>query len=222
MRAQGTVKGILFEGSDGHEYLLGFSPAQPTPTPILSRRRPTAASRCWTIGAGYRQAARDLRPASDRAGLGEAALPLDRLQGGAEGVPIRPDLADVVRVMPKDKVRAEVRHLVHGPSYMTFDDVVAGFPMAQINTRPPNVPYTPWHLLEHMRIAQRDILDYIKDKAYRLPTWPDDYWPDKDAKADAGLKTVAAFWRTAPSSRRSRAIRDLARLPRRAPTSASS
>ncbi|HSL48610.1 MAG TPA: hypothetical protein VK878_06045 [Candidatus Deferrimicrobiaceae bacterium] len=39
MRAQGTVKGILFEGSDGHEYLLGFSPAQPTPTPILSRRQ---------------------------------------------------------------------------------------------------------------------------------------------------------------------------------------
>lgn len=99
--------------------------------------------------------------------------------------------------MPKDRVRAEVRHLVHGPSYMTFDDVVAGFPMAQINTRPPNVPYTPWHLLEHMRIAQRDILDYIKDKAYRLPTWPDDYWPDKDAKADAKAwkKTVAAFRR---------------------------
>jgi len=39
MRAQGTVKGILFEGSDGQEYLLGFSPAQPTPTPILSRRQ---------------------------------------------------------------------------------------------------------------------------------------------------------------------------------------
>ena len=39
MKAQGTVKGILFQGSDGHEYLLGFSPAQPTPTPILSRRQ---------------------------------------------------------------------------------------------------------------------------------------------------------------------------------------
>jgi len=39
MKAQGTVKGILFQGSDGHEYLLGFSAAQPTPTPILSRRQ---------------------------------------------------------------------------------------------------------------------------------------------------------------------------------------
>jgi hypothetical protein len=38
MKAQGTVKGILVEGSDGHEYLLGFSPTRPTPTPVLSRR----------------------------------------------------------------------------------------------------------------------------------------------------------------------------------------
>lgn len=94
-------------------------------------------------------------------------------------------------------VRAEVRNLVHGPSYMTFDDVVAGFPMKHINTRPPNVPYTPWHLVEHMRIAQRDILDYIVDRDYRLPKWPDDYWPSADAIADAKAwrKTVAAFRR---------------------------
>jgi hypothetical protein len=39
MKGQGTVKGILVEGSDGHEYLLGFAPTQPTPTPILSRRQ---------------------------------------------------------------------------------------------------------------------------------------------------------------------------------------
>ena len=39
MKAQGTVKGILFEASDGAEYLLGFSRAQPGPTPILSRRQ---------------------------------------------------------------------------------------------------------------------------------------------------------------------------------------
>jgi hypothetical protein len=39
MKAQGTVKGILFQASDGAEYLLGFSKAQPGPTPILSRRQ---------------------------------------------------------------------------------------------------------------------------------------------------------------------------------------
>src|ERR1700675_4454726 len=86
--------------------------------------------------------------------------------------------------MKKDAVRAEVRNLVHGPSYMTFDDVVAGFPMKHINTRPPNVSYTPWHLLEHMR-----------DEDYHHPSWPADYWPASDAEADAKAwkKTIAQF-----------------------------
>jgi hypothetical protein len=97
--------------------------------------------------------------------------------------------------MKQDAVRAEVRNLVHGPSYMTFDDVVADFPMKHINTRPPNVTYTPWHLLEHMRIAQRDILEYIQDEDYHHPSWPADYWPASDAIADAKVwkKTIAQF-----------------------------
>ena len=98
-----------------------------------------------------------------------------------------------------DAVRAEVRALVHGPSYMTFDDVVADFPMKHVNTRPPNVPYTPWHLLEHMRIAQRDILEYIEDPEYRLPSWPDDYWPKPEALDVGAMGARAAvrapvFW----------------------------
>jgi len=95
----------------------------------------------------------------------------------------------------KDMVRAEVRNLVHGPSYMTFEDAVADFPMKHVNTRPPNIAYSPWHLLEHMRLAQRDILDYIRDKDYRHPSWPADYWPAADAQADAGAwkKTIAQF-----------------------------
>jgi hypothetical protein len=99
--------------------------------------------------------------------------------------------------MRKDAVRTEVRNLVHGPSYMTFDDVVADFPIKHINTRPPNVPYTPWHLLEHLRLAQRDILEYIEDPGYRLPRWPEDYWPEREARADAKAwrKTVAGFRR---------------------------
>jgi len=97
----------------------------------------------------------------------------------------------------KDAVRAEVRALVGGPSYMTFDDVVADFPMQHINTRPPHVDYTPWQLLEHMRFTQRDILEYIEDPEYRLPSWPDDYWPKADTRADAKAwkKTVADFQR---------------------------
>jgi len=85
----------------------------------------------------------------------------------------------------KDVVRAEVRNLVHGPSYMTFEDAVADFPMKHINTRPPNIAYSPWHLLEHMRLAQQDILDYIRKPDYRAPKWPDDYWPRVEVEADA-------------------------------------
>ena len=103
---------------------------------------------------------------------------MSRARSGKKRVPAK----DAARA--KDAVRAEVRALVHGPSYMTFEDVVADFPMAHINTRPPHVSYTPWHLLEHMRIAQRDILEYIEDPKYRLPTWPDDYWPRPEAQAD--------------------------------------
>lgn len=116
---------------------------------------------------------------------------MSRAKSGKKRVPAK----DAARA--KDAVRAEVRALVHGPSYMTFEDVVADFPMAHINTRPPHVSYTPWHLLEHMRIAQRDILEYIEDPKYRLPTWPDDYWPKPDAQADDATwkKTVAEFLR---------------------------
>jgi len=46
-----------------------------------------------------------------------------------------------------------------------------------------NVPYTPWHLLEHLRIAQSDILDYIRNRAYLAPNWPEEYWPARDATA---------------------------------------
>src|SRR5678815_1758967 len=65
----------------------------------------------------------------------------------------------------KDMVRAEVRNLVHGPSYMTFEDAVADFPMKHINTRPPNIAYSPWHLLEHMRLARRESHMCIRDPA---------------------------------------------------------
>ena len=54
-----------------------------------------------------------------------------------------------------------------------------------MNQRAPNVDYTPWHILEHLRITQWDMLSYIRDGP---PTsrsdWPIDYWPAKDAETD--------------------------------------
>jgi hypothetical protein len=59
---------------------------------------------------------------------------------------------------------------------MGFEDAVAEFPADAINRRAPNVPYTPWHILEHLRITQWDILEYIRDSAHYLaPNWPEDY-----------------------------------------------
>jgi hypothetical protein len=71
-----------------------------------------------------------------------------------------------------------------GNAHMGFDDAVADFPLDAINRFPPNVPYTPWHLVEHIRRTQRDILDYIRDGEYTEMTWPDEYWPDRDETAD--------------------------------------
>jgi hypothetical protein len=53
--------------------------------------------------------------------------------------------------------------LLGGNAHMGFEQAVAGFPTKHFNSRPPNVPYSPWHLIEHMRIAQWDILEFVRD-----------------------------------------------------------
>jgi DinB superfamily len=82
----------------------------------------------------------------------------------------------------------------HG-AHMPFDGAVADFPDDAINRLPPNVPYTPWHLVEHLRITQRDMLDYIRNRAYLAPDWPEQYWPAHDATAtpEQFAQTVEAF-----------------------------
>lgn len=70
-----------------------------------------------------------------------------------------------------------------GNAHMSFDEAVSGFPLDRINDRAPNVPYTPWQLLEHIRIDQRDILNYIQDDPYDELRFPDDLWPRRDLKA---------------------------------------
>jgi len=83
-----------------------------------------------------------------------------------------------------DVLRDQLLELVAGRgAHMPLDEAVADFPDDAINARPPNVPYTPWHLLEHIRIAQHDLLEYITNRAYLEPTWPEEYWPPADATA---------------------------------------
>ena len=80
-------------------------------------------------------------------------------------------------------------------AHMTFDEAVADFPEWAMNVRPPNVDYTPWQLLEHLRITQWDILEYIRNPGHVSPDWPIGYWPDRDAIAtrEEFGATVAAF-----------------------------
>lgn len=66
---------------------------------------------------------------------------------------------------------------------MPFEEAVADFPDDAINRRAPNVDYTPWHLIEHLRLTQADILDYVVNPEYVEPSWPADYWPAPDATA---------------------------------------
>ncbi|MBN2472032.1 MAG: DinB family protein [Anaerolineae bacterium] len=71
-----------------------------------------------------------------------------------------------------------------GNAHMTFEQAVADFPPEHYNTRPPNIDYSPWELLEHLRIAQWDILDFIRNPAYEERLWPEGYWPAPDTEAD--------------------------------------
>ncbi len=82
-------------------------------------------------------------------------------------------------------LRAQLLALLQGGNaHMTYDEAVADFPLGSINQPPPNVPYTPWHLLEHLRITQWDILEFIRNPKHVSPNWPAGYWPGRDDKAD--------------------------------------
>lgn len=82
-----------------------------------------------------------------------------------------------------------------GNAHMPFAEAVADFPEAAINIRPPRVDYTFWHLLEHLRITQADILDYLTNAGYQEPEWPAEYWPAREEQATKAdwEQSVAAF-----------------------------
>jgi hypothetical protein len=90
-----------------------------------------------------------------------------------------------------------VRLLEWRDAHVDFDAAVAGLPPHLHGSRPAGLPYSPWELLEHLRITQRDILDFCRDANYSEPRWPDEYWPGSPAPAsvEAWEESVAAFRR---------------------------
>ena len=88
-----------------------------------------------------------------------------------------------------------VNALSERQAHMLFNDAVKDFPAEHYNTRPANIPYSFWHLLEHLRITQWDILDYIQNPDYQYLEFPAGYWAPPDSETDqAGWdKTIADF-----------------------------
>jgi hypothetical protein len=88
------------------------------------------------------------------------------------------------------ELRAHVVELLRGGhAHVTFDDAVADLPADMRSVRTAPLPYSPWELVEHIRITQRDILDYSRARAaadYASIPWPDGYWPKTQAPPHAG------------------------------------
>ena len=62
-------------------------------------------------------------------------------------------------------------------AHVSFDEAVSGLPVALRGAKPPGAAHSAWQLLEHMRIAQEDILDFSRNPRYQEKEFPDDYWP---------------------------------------------
>jgi uncharacterized damage-inducible protein DinB len=87
--------------------------------------------------------------------------------------------------MPKQPTTSLRQHLANllrmKGAHLTFHAAVTDFPVALRGVTPPGAPHSAWQLLEHMRLAQQDILDFSRNPAYREKKFPDDYWPAADA-----------------------------------------
>jgi hypothetical protein len=85
--------------------------------------------------------------------------------------------------------------LTGGHAHLDFEKAIAGLPVELRGARPPGLPHTPWRLVEHMRIAQWDILRFSVDRKHVSPEFPVGYWPAGDAppKPESWEKSVAAF-----------------------------
>jgi hypothetical protein len=82
-------------------------------------------------------------------------------------------------------------------AHTDFDQAVDGLASPLRGQRPPGMPHSPWEVVEHIRLAQQDILDFCRNPAYRELTWPDDYWPGAAAPPSsvAWDESIAGFHR---------------------------
>ena len=70
--------------------------------------------------------------------------------------------------------------LTEETAYMSFDKVIKEIPPQHRGSRIEGLVHTPWQIMEHLRIAQWDILEFSRDPNHESPPWPEGYWPDSD------------------------------------------
>jgi hypothetical protein len=98
-----------------------------------------------------------------------------------------------------DQTKALREHLLYllrgGGAHLDFDKAVAGLPPELRGVKPAGLPHSPWRLLEHLRIAQWDILEFSRNPKHTSPEFPKGYWPKGDAPPDAAAwdRSVSAF-----------------------------
>jgi hypothetical protein len=122
---------------------------------------------------------------------GEAdSIPARRACGAEKG---NPKMNDQER---DAALREQLVNLLRGgAAHIKAEEVLSDFPVDSVNEKVAGVPYTPWQVLEHMRIGQWDILEFSRNGAHVSPPWPEGYWPAADARADEAewRRSVEAF-----------------------------
>ena len=84
-----------------------------------------------------------------------------------------------------DLLRQHVINLLtKAEAHAELESSIQDFPVKLRGVKPEGAPHTPWQLLEHIRIAQWDILEFSKNGKHKSPKWPDDYWPKTEAPPD--------------------------------------
>jgi uncharacterized damage-inducible protein DinB len=103
------------------------------------------------------------------------------------------------------------RLLAWEDAHASFDSAIADLPERLRGRQPAGLPYSPWQLVEHMRITQHDILDFCLNPKYRELRWPDAYWPKS-----SGPESGTAWDSSIEQFRKDRqALQQLARDPQR-------
>jgi hypothetical protein len=89
--------------------------------------------------------------------------------------------------MANDKeIRKQLVSFLTKPNaHATLDNALDGILPEHYGARTPGMPYSIWQLVEHIRIAQWDILDFSRNPDYKKMKWPEDYWPQEAAPKDA-------------------------------------